>query len=320
MNSTRLARFRSYRPPIGNFRLSNLGPGWGLALSSTLAFSFSTPLGKLAITQGINPTTLLVLRFGLGLILLVITFWLIAPGKLKVDRRCFFIATGAGLVNGLGSISFYWSLTRLDASIATMIFILNPLVVLGLLALRGEKLTYRHLIRVGLGLGGVYLVIGPGGQVDLNGVLLVIIGVIFVAIELVLVQWFLQAYDARTITVYVLLGMTISINGYWLWQGAAWHTLSGTTWLIVILLAVICTYLAWWAMFAGLQKIGSGQIAMLLPLETLLTVTWSFMLLAERFSSWQYAGAIFILLSVILARQRLFEARWRPRWRTWRRV
>ena len=320
MNSTLLARFRARIFSMRFPGLSTMGPGWTLALASTLAFSLSTPLGKIAINLSVNPTTLAVLRFGIAITLLAVTFWLTAPGKLKTDRRCFFIATGAGLVNGLGSVAFYWSLTRLDASIATMIFILNPLVVLGLLALRGERLTYRHFIRMGLGLGGVYLVVGPGGQVDLMGVFLVVIGVVCVAIELVLIQWFLQAYDARTITLYVLLGMTAAITGVWLWEGAEWHNLSGPTWLLVILLAVIGTYLAWWAMFTGLQQIGSGQISMLLPLETLLTVIWSFILLGERFSAWQYGGAALILLSAALARQRLMRTRWRPRWRAWRRV
>lgn len=314
---TRRVRLNFFRFPSGKLKPTGAGLGWGLALLSTLAFSLSTPFGKAAIGLKVDPTTILVLRFGIGIVLLVITLLVTAPGKLYIDRRGLLVAGTAGLINGMGALTFYWSLPRLDASIATMIFTLNPLVVLGLLALRGEKLTHRHIIRVTLGLIGVYLIIGPGGQVDWWGALLVGVSICCVAIELVLIQWYLQTYDSRTITLYVLLGMMVTITGYWLWQGTEWQNPGWPAWLFIGLLAVICTYFAWWAMFSGLRQIGSGQVAMLVPLETLLTIIWSFMLLGERFSFWQYVGGMLVLTSYILAIQRLKRIPW---WRPRRRV
>ena len=190
-----------------------------------------------------------------------------------------------------------------------MIFTLNPLLVLGLLALRGEKLTYRHLIRIILGLGGIFLVLGPAGQIDWIGVLLIGITICCISVELVVIQWYLQPYDARTVTLYVLSGMFTTILGYWLWQGTEWHNPGWRAWIFIGLLAVVCTYFAWWAMFTGLQQIGSGQVAMLVPLETLLTIIWSFILLGERFTLWQFIGTGLILLSTILAIQRLGRGR-----------
>jgi drug/metabolite transporter (DMT)-like permease len=46
------------------------------------------------------------------------------------------------------------------------------------------------------------------------------------------------------------------------WQG----------WLIVGIMALIGTFFGWRAMFSGLQRIGGGQVALLMPLETLLSV------------------------------------------------
>jgi drug/metabolite transporter (DMT)-like permease len=50
--------------------------------------------------------------------------------------------------------------------------------------------------------------------------------------------------------------------------------------------------------------IGSGQLALLGPLETMLSVIWAVLFLHERLSLWQFAGGALILLSAALAVQR----------------
>ncbi|GAB4446657.1 MAG: hypothetical protein Kow0031_29310 [Anaerolineae bacterium] len=299
----------------GKPRPGGLWLAWSLALSSTLAFSLATPFARLVLDQSdISPTLLLVLRFCIGIVLLAATLRFIAPDKLRMDRRGTLLALAIGLENGIGVLCYFWSLTRLNASIATMLFTVYPLLVLGLLALRGEKLTYRHLVRVLLGLGGIFLVLGPAGKLDWVGVLLVLITICCISLELVLIQWFLQPYDARSITLYVMAGMLMTISGYWLWQGAEWHNPGWPAWLYIVLLGSFCTFFAWWAMFTGLRTIGSGQIAMLVPLETLLTIIWTFLLLGERFSFWQVVGSGLILLSAVLAIQRLRRTSRRLLW------
>lgn len=279
--------------------------GWTLAITSTLAFSLATPLGKAAISLGITPTTLLVLRFGISIALLVATLGVTAPGKLRVDRKGLFIIGGAGVMNGFGVLSFFWSLTRMDASVATMIFSISPVVVLGVLALGGEKLTYRQFIRLGLGLIGVYLLIGPSGQADWLGVLLICGNIISVSIEFAVIQWYARNYDTRTITLYVMSGMLTTIGTFWLFQGAPWPDPGWQGWLVAGVMGVVTGYFAWWAMFTSMRYIGGSQVILLTPLETLLSVLWSVLFLQERLSGWQWLGGLFILVSAILAVKRL---------------
>lgn len=279
--------------------------GWTLAITSTLAFSLATPLGKAAISLGITPTTLLVLRFGISIALLVATLGVTAPGKLRVDRKGLFIIGGAGVMNGFGVLSFFWSLTRMDASVATMIFSISPVVVLGVLALGGEKLTYRQFIRLGLGLIGVYLLIGPSGQADWLGVLLICGNIISVSIEFAVIQWYARNYDTRTITLYVMSGMLTTIGTFWLFQGAPWPDPGWQGWLVAGVMGVVTGYFAWWAMFTSMRYIGGSQVILLTPLETLLSVLWSVLFLQERLSGWQWLGGLFILVSAILAAKRL---------------
>ena len=140
------------------------------------------------------------------------------------------------------------------------------------------------------------------------------------AVHLVVIQWFLQDYDAWTVTLYTVTAMTVVIIGFWLVGGAEWRDPGWLGWLAVGVLAIISTYLARLALFAGVRNLGSGQMALLIPLETLLTVIWSILFLQERLTFWQWAGGGFILCSALLAIRRLRWARWRPRWRAWSRL
>jgi len=226
----------------------------------------------------------------------------------------------AGLSNGIGMLTYFLALARLDGSLAVMIFAISPLVTLAFLALRGERFKRRHLVRLALGLGGVYLLIGPAGQIDWLGVLLILVTVCAFALHLALIQWFLQPYDARTITFYVVATMTVINFGLWSVDGGQWHTLGWLDWLVIAVLALVSTYLARLAMFEGVRRLGGSQVALLLPLETLLAVIWSVVFLGERLNVWEWVGGGLILASALLAIQRLTWARWPPRWRVWSRM
>ncbi len=291
-----------------------------MALFSSFAFSIATPLAKGAIDSGLDPTTLLTLRLILSTLLLGVSIALTTPAYLHLDRRGLLVCGVAGLSNGVGMLTYFLALARIDGSLAVMIFAISPLVTLAFLALRGERFSRRHFFRLALGLGGVYLLIGPAGRVDWLGVLLVLVTVCTFALHLALIQWFLQPYDARTITFYVVATMTIVNSGLWLTQGGEWHNVGWSGWLIIGVLALVSTYLARLAMFEGVRRLGGSQVALLLPLETLLAVIWSVAFLGERLNMGEWLGGGLILGSALLAIQRLNWARWRPRWRVWSRL
>ena len=148
--------------------------GWAMMLCSTFAFSLSSPLATTLIRQGVDPTTMLVARFAITLVLMAAAIAFAAPARFVMPPRSLAVALGAGLINSISMLCFFWSLTRLSTSIASMLFSLYPLALLGLLALRGERFTQRHFVRLALGIGGAYLLIDPGGSSDTLGVLLVL--------------------------------------------------------------------------------------------------------------------------------------------------
>jgi drug/metabolite transporter (DMT)-like permease len=71
-------------------------------------------------------------------------------------------------------------------------------------------------------------------------------------------------------------------------------------------LTVVSTYYARLALYAAVRRVGSGQIALLWPLQMMLGVMLSVWLLQERLNPAQWLGGVLILGSALLAIERLF--------------
>jgi drug/metabolite transporter (DMT)-like permease len=286
--------------------------GWLWALGATAAFSLAPTVSKAAIDLGADAVGLLTLRLGATTVLLSATVGLAGAGRRPLRGRAFRMAVAAGAANGIGMVTFFASLTYLDASVASMIFSISPLFLLVLLALRGERFTYRNLIRLALGLGGVYLLIGPGGQVSAAGVLLAFGAVVTVPIQIMLIQWYLQDEDPWSVTLCMVVTMGVVAGAWWAVQGLPWREVPPAVWLLLAVLVVVSTYLARLGMFAAIRAIGGGQFGLLAPVETMLTVMWSVLFLGERLTPIQWLGSALILTSALLALRRLRRVRWKP--------
>lgn len=291
--------------------------GWFLAIFATVAFSLATPIARSLLVGGADPSGLVTIRLIIATALHGLAIALAAPGLLRLDWRNLAISLIAGTTNGLGMLLYFLGLARLSASITAMLLAMSPLLVLSLLVLRGERLTRRHAVRTILALTGVYLLIGPGGEVDMLGVGLILLAVLSFSSQMVLLQWYLKNLDPRTVTFYVTAGMLVVVAAYWLATGAPWQPLEPAGWVGLLTLALVSTFLARLAMYAAVAYIGSSQMSLLTPLEILLAVIWSVLFLGERLTLIHGVGGVLILASALLAIQRLNLTWRRPRWRTW---
>lgn len=295
-------------------RLStNFWLGWGMALLATFANSILSAVAKIGVDMGLDPAIMLATRLIIAAAFIALTMALTRPAQLRMDPRGLLISLGAGLITGVGMLMYFQALIWVSSSIAAMIFSLLPLIVMGLLALRGEAFTFHQYVRVALGLAGVYLLIGAGGAVNGWGILLALGGATGFAVLNVSIQWFLQDYDSMTVTLYTVIGMALPNLLSWIAQGTVWHDPGWGGWAVILALALIVTYLGRVTQFIAIRHIGSAQLALFTPLETLLSVIWSVALLNEHLAFWQWLGGGLILLSAALASPRVWPARWTGR-------
>ncbi|MFN8488584.1 MAG: DMT family transporter [Caldilineaceae bacterium] len=299
-SSTRWAKYSAIRTRNATYY------GWALALAATFASSIVTPLVRGAVVGGMNPLTLLLLRLSIATALQAITMTVWQPASFKLARRGWRVVGFIGLISGIEICCFFWALAFVDASMSAMIKSNQPLVVLVMLALGGERLTRRSLVRLVLAMIGVYLLIGgPGGHVAPMGLILLGLSLLLYAGQLVLSQWWLRDYDTQTITFYLTAIMTAVIVVWWWVQGAAWQTPNLQDWIVILILAVVSTYLARLALYAAIPRVGSAQIALLWPLQTLSIIVLSVLFLHERMTPVQWVGGVFVLVSAVLAVERL---------------
>ncbi|MEZ4620703.1 MAG: DMT family transporter [Caldilineaceae bacterium] len=114
--------------------------------------------------------------------------------------------------------------------------------------------------------------------------------------------------------------MFVVIFAYWITQDIPWQNPGRSGWISIVSLAIISTFLARLLFVSAVDRIGSGQMSLLSPLETLQTLIWSMLFLDERLTVLQLMGGALVLGSALLALRRLDLAKWRPRWRNWARV
>lgn len=280
--------------------------GWAMALCSTFASSIVTPLSRGLIVGGMDPINLLLARLSIAVALIISTSAAMQPANFKIDRRGFWRVLAIGLLAGVEICCFFSALAYVDASMSAMIKSTQPLVVLLLLALGGERLTRRHWVRLGLAMIGIYLLVGgPGGSVAPMGLLLLTLSLLLYGSQLVFTQWWLKGYNTHTVTFYLSTIMTVVIAIWWWIQGATWRDPGTQGWLIILVLAVVSTWLARLALYAAIPRIGSGQIALLWPLQTLTIIVLSVIFLDERMTPVQWVGGAFVLSSAVLAIERV---------------
>ena len=285
--------------------------GWILAILSSLVYSATTPIARGAFLAGMEPLTLIMARFTLAAVLFGLTLGTTslgqaADGQPALTRSVTWIALASGALNGFTMVLFYYALARLEASLVSMISIaLYPIFTLMFLWLRREPPTMRSILRLVLGLTGLYFLLGPSGVSDWWGVFLAVAGAFLFAIHMVSVQWYLRPHNTWATTALMVSAASVVTLVLWGSNGANMFVPGVWGWVAIVFQGVVATYIGRLMTYAAVNILGSGQFALLSPLETLLTVIWSVIFLGERLAPAQWVGAIFIIGGAVLAAEML---------------
>jgi len=288
-------------------RLKRSNGGIAVALLSTLFAGLAPILGKLAYQAGVAPMTLVALRTALaaGLLwLFYLLFWRRYITIRRSDRWSNLTGcVGMGIANGVGSLLYYNGLSRVDASLAQLLYSMYPFWVFIFLSAAGHPVSRLAILRLGLALLSVFLLTWQGAGVDPLGVTLMLGAGALYGFHLVLGQWTLADVDPRTVTLYGLTTMTVVVGIPFLIQGPSVDPISIEGWAAILLVAIFPTALARLLVFAGLRRLGGVQTALLGIAEPFVAVLLAFVLLGESFTIMQWIGAVTFAASVLLIRR-----------------
>ncbi len=265
-------------------------------------FGFTAILGEL-ITM--HPLLLTWWR-----VVLTSCFFFFVPGLIRawkrIPRERIFKFTLVGFIVAIHWLTFYASIKASNASItlvciATTAFftaLLEPLVM-------KQKMSF---IQVGLGIliiPGMALIVQATDNSYHWGIVLGLISAFLAASFGVLNKKWLDKHDTRAVTWIEMIAATLLLSLFipFVFQSGKVDTLwpSVTNWLYLLILALLCTNLAYLLALRALRHLSAYTTALTINLEPIYGIILAALLLHQydelnvRF----YAGALVILLSVI---------------------
>ena len=274
-----------------------------VSLASAMIVGWAPIFGKMAYRVGVDPYALAALRTILAAAMLWVFYLVRWRQYIHMDWRNLLGCVGMGAVNGVGSLFYYTGLQRLDASLVSLLNSLYPIWVFVFLSASGHANSRLALGRLALALVGLYFVTSAGPlRPDSLGVMLMLASAAAYGWHLVLGQWVLADVHNRTVTLYVLTTMAVVVGGVRLGGDRMLEPIGGTGWEAILGLAIV-TALSRLMMFAGLQRLGGVQTALLGITELITTLLVAFIVLGERLSQAQWLGGAIIIASVLLVRK-----------------
>ena len=257
-------------------------------------------LGKFAYRAGVAPFTLVAFRTLLAALILWGAAFLFWPRQIPISFPALLGCVAVGAVNGVGSLLYYTSLSRLDASRAALLNTLYPLWVVLFLFASGQPVTWLTLQRLILSMAGVFLLTAPRpGHVDWLGFSLMLASAAAYGWHLVLGQWVIADVPPRSAALYILTTMACVVGIARLLQRHPIQALSPAAWAPVLALG-LTTALSRLATFTALQRLGGVETALVGLLELLVSLVLAYLLLGERLTLVQWTGAALLVVSLFL--------------------
>lgn len=279
------------RRTVGGLQVLLAAAGFG-----TLAI-----FGKVAEAVGLDTTTLLTFRFGVGTALL----WLglAAVGRVRRLRgRDLQIALALGLLYAVFTALFFWGLLYVPASVAGIAFYTYPVYVYVIsVTLLAEPLSGRKLAALALTLSGVALIVGGDtAGVDLFGIALVLLAAVGYACYIAGTRAAVSSIDADTLAGTALVGTALAYLGFGLGSGRLSVPAGPDQWLVVAGIAVVGTTLPIFLYVAGLDRIEASRASVISTAEPVVTVLLGIALLGEALTPAVVAGGGLVLTGVLL--------------------
>jgi drug/metabolite transporter (DMT)-like permease len=270
-----------------------------LILISGSSFGTLAIFARLAYEDGVTPTSLLFLRFGIASLCMLLA--MLIKG-IPLPRG--WILLGLALMGGIGYVgqafSYFTALTLIPAGLVALLLYLYPAIVtiLAVIILK-ERISKWKIIALLIALGGTVLTIGPTGGGQFLGVLFGLGAAFIYSIYILVGSKITKQVTAIQSSTVVIVSAAIVSGGLVTIKGPAFpETASG--WASVIAIALISTILAIVTFFAGLERVGPTNASTLSTVEPAVTVVLAAMVLGEAISFMRILGGIMIILAVII--------------------
>lgn len=266
---------------------------------SGASFGAAAVLAKIAYNAGVDPVTLLAVRFAIAALCMVGVLRL--GGHAWPRGRTLLVLVCLGAVCYVTqSMLYFVALTVAPAALVALLLYVYPAIVMIVAALVfHESLTAVKVIAVVVALAGTALTIGRASGGSPAGVALALGAAVAYAIYILAssrVGPKAGAIPAATVVMLsaaVVLGIAVSVRGPALPQSVG-------GWAALVGIALISTVIAIVTFFAGLERVGPAEASTVSTMEPMTVVLLAAVVLGERISTEQIIGGTLIIMAVVL--------------------
>src|SRR3954468_19653367 len=282
------------------------GMAWGAlaVVGVVIAFSLSSTLGKRAETPGV-----LIAFWRLAMVSVVWNAYLMTTGR-RVTLRHVRQAFIPGVFLGLNLTAFFTGATHNSVANAALIGSLSPFLIVPIGAwLFRESFNLRALVFALIAFGGVVIVLlnaPPAGDASVRGNVLGMTAMVLWTGYVVSIRAFRRDTDVATFMAALCPIATVAVLPLAFANGGMFG-MSATGWTYTLILTFVSGVAAHGLMVFAQRTIQIGTIGISQVIQPALAVLWSFLLLGERLSQWQFAGIVIViggLLAFLLSNQR----------------
>lgn len=285
---------------------------WSLVavVASAACFGTLAILTPLAYRSGAEPLPLLAWRFFFSAILLAVVAGARDVRALRVpwsDVGRYAILALAGY--GAASVCFFYALKFADASVVAVLLYAYPaLVAISGWLFLGERATWRQGGAVLVTFAGCALVVGLGSGESFaawQGIALGLGAAVgYTLFNLLSARWLpgrsrltMMAYTFGIAAILPTVGSLVAGG----WGGLSVAGWQPQTWWLLGAIVLIPTFAAVVLYLEGIRGLGPAQAAVISTLEPLFTIALAALILGERLTTLQLAGAGLVLAGVVAA-------------------
>lgn len=281
-------------------------------LLATLMLSFRSILVKLAYIENVSVLDLFYYRFLIAVpLLLILAFYQKRTEFFTnlCDKKIAFNCILAGFFGYyLATLSDFYSLKLIDANINRVILYSFPAYVLLLNAIIARSIpNTKEVFSFALVQIGLFLVLG-GFNLSLTsanktGAILALIAALSYAVYIIINQQTGKKIGSILFTTYAVTISFVFINIHFFisYDHEVNNIISTKAFLIIIIMAVFCTFVPLLLIAEGIKRIGASRFALLNSSGPVITILFCYIILGEKMTYQQIIGSILIIAILYFA-------------------
>jgi len=273
-----------------------------LVLVSAVSFGLMPIFARLAYGNGVGVQELLFVRFVLAFLLMGVFLRLTGRVSIPLRNHLLVLLALGGIGYFVQSTLYFTALLHLPVSVAALVLNTYPaFVTAGSLALGWEKFSVSVALSLLLALVGLALVANPILNVAVVGILFALGASITYTAYILVSSRVLNRLSGEIGSFYIMGAASLSFGISGLVKGGLHFAWNFEAWIWVLMISLICTFLAVTVFFQGLKLVGPSRTSIVSTAELVTSVLAASVIFNEFLSITQLIGGLLILLAMIFA-------------------